>query len=106
MAGGRNVRLDARRGGPAPELTPWLNLAPRSDAAAPSDKEMSEHHERNELGDAELFQRLHGEDFCFDHGRKLWMAYTGVIWEQDVLCGAHRAVVKLGDLYEETGRRG
>lgn len=61
--------------------------------------------DRNELGDGELFQTLHKNDFCFDTSLKLWRRFTGVVWEQDSLAESRRAVVELAPLYEDAGKR-
>lgn len=100
-----NSRLDADRQGPAPILEPWANFKQedKAEAAKPSAKEIFQAIDRNEAGDAELFQRLHGHEYLYDHGLGMWRAFGGVLWEDDRLKEAQRAVVSMADLYELTG---
>lgn len=104
LAEGKNPRLNAERSSPAPDLTPWENLKTSAGNPAPRVQELAALLEENELGDAKLFQRLHHEKFLFDHSRELWLQYNGVIWENDTLRCAHRAVVDMAELYADAGK--
>lgn len=105
LADGKQPRLDASRAEPASELTPWENLLRPEAAAAPDAKALSEYLEKNELGDAELFQLLHGADFCFDHSREKWLTFSGVVWKEDKLGQSHKAVVMLAEMYVAVGKQ-
>lgn len=105
IADGRHPRLDTSRSGPASALTPWENLIPAPAVAQPDSKELSAYLEKNEVGDAELFQRMHREEFCLDHSRDMWLTFSGVVWKDDVLRQSHRAVAELADLYDAMGKQ-
>lgn len=99
-----NPLLDSTRELPAPDHCPWENL--RSSTLAPvppTGKEMAAYLERNELGDAELFQLLHGEEFCFNHARKKWLQFGEVVWEEDILQCSAKAAMNLAEHYDAAG---
>lgn len=99
-----NSRLDADRPGPAPILEPWKNFKQEAqEIQKPSAKEVFTAIDRNEAGDAELFQRLHGHEYLFDHSVGIWRAFDGVLWGEDQLKESQRAVVAMADVYELTG---
>ena len=99
-----NSRLDADRPGPAPILEPWKNFKQEAqEIQKPSAKEVFAAIDRNEAGDAELFQRLHGHEYLFDHSVGIWRAFDGVLWGEDQLKESQRAVVAMADVYELTG---
>lgn len=97
--------LDHERQGPAPLETPWLNLKDKAaQEDAPKNQEIFACLDRNEVGDAELFARLCGADFRFDHSRGYWLRFGGVLWERDTLGQAQRAVMStVADTYEKAG---
>lgn len=105
IAEGRNPRLDASRSAPASDLTPWENFIPAPAAILPDQSEMTEYIQKNEVGDAALFQRMHGERFCLDHSRESWLQFSGVIWEDDILRQSHGAVTALADLYDAMSKQ-
>lgn len=104
LAEGKNPRLNTERPSPAPDLTSWENLKPSQETPAPKVQDLVALLEENELGDAKLFQQLHRQKFCFDHSRELWLTYNGVIWENDTLRCAHKAVVDMAELYADAGK--
>lgn len=103
LAEGKNSRL-AKHSSPASDLTPWENLKAPEKNARPKVQELVALLEENELGDAKLFQLLHRQEFLFDHSREIWLRYNGVIWENDTLRCAHKAVVDMAELYADAGK--
>ena len=100
----RNSRLDADRSGPALPLTLWENFKQeKRDIEKPEAKEVFAAIDRNEAGDAELFQHLHGHEFLYDHSLGIWRVFDGVLWSEDSLKESQRAVVAMADVYELTG---
>lgn len=90
---------------PAPDITPWLNLKQKDiQPEVLSNKEIFACLERNEVGDAELFIHYCGQDFRFDHGRGIWLRFSGVIWDKDSVGQAQRTVMNtVADTYEAAG---
>lgn len=104
LAEAKNPRLDASRAEPAPELTPWENLLPPVPMPKPEVRELYEFIEKNEVGDAELFQRFHTDKFVRDNSRGMWMAFGGMVWSDDILNTAHAAVMDMATMYVEGGK--
>lgn len=104
LASGHNPNLDPERTAPAEDFALWQNMLRRDQQIAPPEN-MLPYLERNELGDAELFQALHEHEYVFDHSREKWLRFGGVIWEDDVLRCSTRAVMDMADLYAAAGRR-
>src|ERR1700722_2842776 len=48
---------------------------------------------RSDVGRAENFCQLFGHSFRFDHSRKRWMVWTGLVWSPDADGAAERAVI-------------
>lgn len=104
LATGRNPNLDPERVTPAEDCALWQNLLRHEQKITPPEN-LSPFLERNELGDAELFQSLHESEYVFDHSRDKWLRFGGVVWEDDVLRCSARAVMDMADIYADAGRR-
>lgn len=107
LSEGKSPRLNPECAAPAEDHCLWQHLL--HSAAAPQEptrEDMAAALERNELGDAELFQRQHEGQYVFDHSCGTWLSFGGVVWEDDVLRCAARDVMELAELYDDFGRRG
>ena len=55
---------------------------------------------RNELGDAELFQYLHRNQFVYDHSIEQWFEFDGIRWVRDRIQKVPRCVMEMAEIYE------
>ena len=100
----RKPRLDHTIETPEPFAT-WLNMAPEPEQPLPGLTEVLAFEQRNELGDAEMFQALHEGKHVFDHAAKKWMDYDGVVWRPDSVANAKRlAMTSIPEVYENALR--
>lgn len=79
----------------------WGILQPRKRPAPPSLAKMLLYCHRNELGDAELFQYLHRDEYVYDHAQEKWYVFDGIRWVPDKLQKAQREVMEMAELYEK-----
>lgn len=93
-------RFDHKRDEPPAGPALWEGLAPPPPPARPSIAELTLACSRNELGDAEIFQRMHAGRFAYDYPAKTWMQYNNVVWVEDVKRNANRSVMDTAELYE------
>lgn len=78
----------------------WTLLCPRKRPETPSLAKMLTYCHRNELGDAELFQYLHRDEYIYDHAKKRWYFFDGIRWVQDKIQKAQREAMNMAELYE------
>lgn len=55
--------------------------------------------QRNQDGDADLFKKLHSENFCFDAAIQTWFVWRGHFWEEDVLRTSLKAIETIVPYY-------
>ena len=55
---------------------------------------------RNELGDAELFQYLHRNQFVYDHSIEQWFEFDEIRWVRDKIQKTQRCVMEMAEIYE------
>ena len=82
----------------------WNNLPPEKDPPRPGLGDVLGYEYRNELGDAELYQRMQAGKYALDHSvgkNGTWMEYDGVVWKVDAVAHARRlAMTTLPEVYE------
>lgn len=94
---GRNIVPDASLpDGPAT----WSILKPSPPPERPSLAALLKYCYRNELGDAELFQYLHRNQFIYDHSTEQWFEFDGIRWVRDKIQKTQRSVMEMAEIYE------
>ena len=78
----------------------WSILKPSPPPERPSLAALLKYCYRNELGDAELFQYLHRNQFVYDHSIEQWFEFDGIRWVRDRIQKVPRCVMEMAEIYE------
>jgi hypothetical protein len=78
----------------------WSILKPSPPRERPSLAARLKYCYRNELGDAELFQYLHRNQFVYDHSIEQWFEFNEIRWVRDKIQKTQRCVMEMAEIYE------